>query len=257
MTEADSGREGKARVSDSRAPSAAAPDRSGRNEPVPGSARDRGAADRAYHRVTNAEQARLLTEPAYDDAFRPFLARECSVGEAAAEAGLTLDAMLYRVRVLLKAGLLEVARVKPRAGRPIKLYRSVHDAYFIPYELTPFASLEERLWRQFMPELKERLAIQARRLRERGFDGQRLYRNDFGETFMESAPDALSPVDFLDSEREPALDFWTNVALTEQRAREVQRTLYDLWRRSQEPEAEVGDGKRRYRLAVAFVPLDD
>ncbi len=207
--------------------------------------------------MTNAEQARLLTEPAYDEAFRPFLARECSVGEAAAETGLTLDAMLYRVRVLLKAGLLVVARLKRRAGRPIKLYRSAHDAYFIPYELTPFASLEERLRRQFMPELEERLAIQARRLRERGFYGQRLYRNDFGETFSESAPDAVRPLDFLDAEREPAIDYWTDVTLAEPWAREVQRTLYDLWRRSQGSEAEAGDGRRRYRLAVAFVPLDD
>ncbi len=224
--------------------------------PAPGSARDRGAADRDYHRVTDPEQARLLTEPAFEDAFRPFLGRERSVSEAAAEAGTTLDAMLYRVRGLLKAGLLEVARLRPRAGRPIKLYRSVHDAYFIPYELTPFASLEERLWRQFMPELKERLAIQARRLRARGFDGQRLYRNDFGETFMESAPDAVSQLHFLDPQREPATDYWTNLELTEPQAREVQRTLYDLWRRSQALEA-GGAEKKRYRLAVAFVPLDD
>ena len=49
--------------------------------------------------------------------------------------GCSLNTMLYRIKtLLLRAGLLEVVREEPRKGRAVKIYRSVHDAYFIPFQ---------------------------------------------------------------------------------------------------------------------------
>src|SRR5690606_27417944 len=144
-------------------------------------------------------------------AFRPFLARESSAGAAAAELGLDLNAMLYRIRVLLSAGLLRVVREEKRQGRPIKVYRSAHDAYFIPYDATPFADLEERLWQQQRPELRERVRIQARRLQQGGVFGQRLFRDEHGETWVQSAGAGDAEIDWLDPRRPAAIDYWTDL----------------------------------------------
>ena len=56
------------------------------------------------HTVTDAEQARLLSNPASFRFLEPFVARERSVTAAAAEVGCSLDTMLYRVKTMLKEG---------------------------------------------------------------------------------------------------------------------------------------------------------
>ena len=93
-------------------------------------------------RVEDADQARLLTDSEAQMIFRPFLARELTASQAASETGRDLNAVLYRLRQFVAAGLVKVVREIKRAGRPIKVYRSTADAYFVPYEFTPFASLE-------------------------------------------------------------------------------------------------------------------
>lgn len=214
--------------------------------------------------VEDPEQARLLSDPLFQAAFRPFLAREASASAAAAELGLDLNAMLYRIRVLRAAGLLRVAREEKRHGRPIKLYRSVHDAYFIPYYATPFADLEERLWQQQLPEARERVRVQARRLREGGIHGQRFFRDERGETWLQSAAAGGARLDWLDPTRAPAIDYWTDLALTDAEGRELQATLYGVLQRYAPASmhgavapAEHAVGRKRYRLNVALVPLDE
>lgn len=223
---------------------------------------DSGRSREAFT-VSDPEQARLLSEPRFQEAFRPFLARELSASAAAAELGVDLNAMLYRIRVLSKAGLLQVVRREGRKGRPIKIYRSVHDAYFVPYEATPFADLEERLWQQQLPELRERTRVQARRLRAGGFYGQNLFRNEHGETWVQSGVSGGDEVDWLDPQRTASIDYWTDLLLTDAESREVQLTLYELLQRYRpDGAADAHSGvlpadKQRFRLNVAFVPLDE
>lgn len=101
--------------------------------------------------MTDPTQARLLTDPRSKAFFKPFLVRERSVTEAARLLGCPLNTMLYRVGTLVRAGLLRVVREERRAGRAVKVYRSVHDAYFVPFALTLYATLEERLEVQAAP----------------------------------------------------------------------------------------------------------
>jgi len=221
-----------------------------------------GASAR-YFTVSDPQQARLLSDPRFQDAFFPFLARELGASAAAAELGLDLNAMLYRIRVLSKAGLLQVVRFEQRKGRPIKIYRSVHDAYFVPYEATPFADLEERLWRQQLPELRERTSIQARRLRAGGIYGQNLFRNELGETWVQSGVSGGEELAWLDPQRTASIDYRTDLLLTDAESREVQSALYELLQRHRPDSASIPHGsavpvdRQRFRLSVALLPLDE
>lgn len=232
MAEPDPGRD----------PGASSPRRSA-PEPPPGL---------AFATVTDPEQARLLTDAAASRLFHPFLGRELTASEAARETGADLNAVLYRVRQFLRAGLLVVAREVKRPGRPIKVYRSAHDAYFVPYELTPFASLEERMLAQLKPHLEERVRVQAERLRERGWSGQLLYRDDQGETWTVSAGDPHARVDWLEQGRGVGIDYIVDLELTDEEAAELQRLLYGAFERY---ERGLGSGRRAtkgYTLSVAL-----
>ena len=64
--------------------------------------------------VTDPAQVRLLTDPVSKAYFKPFLGQALSVSEAAEVHGCSLNAMLYRVRTFLDAGLLEIIRTQKR-----------------------------------------------------------------------------------------------------------------------------------------------
>lgn len=193
--------------------------------------------------------------------FRPFLARELTASQAASETGRDLNAVLYRLRQFLAAGLVKVVREIKRAGRPIKVYRSTADAYFVPYEFTPFASLEERMMDQLLPHLRERVRSAARRLQEAGVSGQLLYRDEKGETWMESAGESTGPADWLDPDRGVGLDFMTHVRLSDADARRLQGALYETFERfvrgSPSEVTPAEPGTRLYDFSVSLLPLDD
>lgn len=211
------------------------------------------------HTVTDAEQARILTSPRALRLFRPFLARERTVSEVARETGADLNAVLYRVRTYLAAGLLEVVRETLRPGRAVKAYRSVHDAYFVPYDVTPFATLEERMLEQMLPGIKDRVRAQARLLQRSGLWGQSLYRDEAGEVWISSAEGATRSDDWLDPRG--GIDFWTEVWLTTEEAEDLRSTLYEALerygRRPTDGEAPGEDDLQRFHFSVAVVPLEE
>lgn len=221
-------------------------------------ARFRPAPGVSFHTVTDPEQARLLTDPDTQRLFRPFLARERTVSQVSAETGSDLSAVLYRVRQYLAEGLLRVVREVKRPGRPIKVYRSVHDAYFIPYEVTPFATLEERMLEQMLPAVRERIRIQARQIARYGRVGQALFRDERGEAWFASATDAALRTDWLDPQG--GIDFWTEVWLTPAEALELREVLYAALERfgsrPVEGETPPAAGMRPFHFSVATVPLD-
>lgn len=223
-----------------------------------------------FHVVTDPRQARLLTDPTSQHYFRPFLARDVTVSSVAAELSSDVNRVLYRIRRFLEAGLIHVVRELPRAGRSLKVYRSVHDAYLIPYEVTPFGTLEERLMEQALVDLRQRVRVQARRMARRGWSGQRLYRNSHGETWTTSAPDGpleQSVGDGIGSwpvagpGRRDEIDFWTDLYLSEEEAAGLQRRLAGelegLEGRQPFDETEGLPTRRRYRFSVALLPLEE
>ena len=144
----------------------------------------------AFCVVRDAEQAKLLSDPKSFRYFDPFIAQTRTVTAAAEEVGCNLDAMLYRVKTFTKAGLLKIECEEKRAGRPIKYYRSSFDAYFVPFEVTPYAGLEERIREMRQANGESLVPAMARLLREFGWEGQRIYRHPQGAVWRESALDA-------------------------------------------------------------------
>lgn len=215
----------------------------------------------AFFTVCDPEQARLLSDLKSFRYFEPFIARTQTAKSAAEAVGCNLDTMLYRVKTFLKAGLLKVERVEKRAGRPIKHYRSSHEAYLIPFEITPFAELEERLERQ-LKALQEPFAKGLAKLqREHGQEARELYRRNDGEVWQGSAGEAPNAFDFFSEDRRAWLErrrgrvgesLYDQLELTQEQARAFLAEFYDLWRRYKRLPTQTPAG--RYHLQVVFVP---
>ncbi len=171
--------------------------------PVSGRAADLGGA----HRVDDPEAAKLLVDEAFRTVLGAFIECERSVGEAAEELRLGLDATLYRVRRMHRAGLLVHSGTRPRAGRPVKLYRAAHDAFFVPFEALPYADLEETFLELHLAHARVMAKAAARALRDSAWSGYRIERGDDGQLWMrggradgatfDSAADAAGPADAM------------------------------------------------------------
>lgn len=224
--------------------------------------KDENYGSPSAHRVEDETQARLLSDTRTFGYFSPFLARTRSVSEAAQEVGCNLDTMLYRVKTFLRAGLLQVVRVEKRAGRPIKYYRSLHEAYFVPLSVTPYATFEEemrQLVRRYENAIVRELARSSRALNRQG---KRIYRDSFGEVSTHTASDedvydfGTLPELALDSTLQHAVVaelFSDELLLARDEAKALLAQLYHLWR---EHKLEATAARKPYVLQVALVPLE-
>lgn len=204
--------------------------------------------------VTTAEAAELLTDPVLQRYFAPFIARECTVAQAAGELGLTTNSLLYRVRRFQAAGLLKVVRETPRAGRAVKVYRSVADTFYVPFALTRAETLEAFFLRLDTPlqTLFYRNAARAVAQVETGI-GLTVWRA--GETDVRtrvsSGPGNL--FDPLSPDVPSVLPFWSpEVWLEPDEAKALLRELIDLIGRYHNRR-----GSQRYLLHLGLAPLED
>lgn len=102
--------------------------------------------------ITDPEQARLLLSDRTLCFLAPFVGQARPAAGAAKVLGVRLSTLLYQLGQLQAAGLLQVVREVPRAGRPVRWYRASGDAYFIPYWVSPFATPREWLRCEFAPK---------------------------------------------------------------------------------------------------------
>lgn len=86
--------------------------------------------------VRDPDAARLLADPRASRFLEPFIGFERTASAVAAELGVRVSSMLYRINQSLELGLLHVSRVEPRQGRALKYYRAVADSFYVPFELT-------------------------------------------------------------------------------------------------------------------------
>ena len=223
---------------------------------------DSSSGSRDAWEVRTPLQARLLSDARSRAFFLPFLGRTRSVSEAADEVGCALDAMHYRVRRFLAAELLEIRGERRRAGRPIKLYRSAHDAFYIPFALTPYAELEERILADMIREDERVVRALARALRAGGVEGRRLYRDALGQDRYESAAEAGAardwhavmaawPAHLPVTER-----FSMELQLTDEEARRLLVDLYALLERHLRVPPD-GRARRTYHAQAGVVPWDE
>ena len=211
----------------------------------------------AFRVVNDPGQARLLSDPKSFSYFEPFIARTKTVKAAAEEVGCNLDTMLYRVKTFLKARLLEVVREEKRAGRPLKHYRSSSDAYFVPFEVTPYAGLEERIFEMRRANEATIVPAIARLLREFGWEGQRFYRDNKGEVWRESALDEGVSRPDLDNPRLPiGRQVFDELHLLDEDARALQRELFRTWERYRAKDSQGSSNHKKYALELAFLKLE-
>jgi len=107
-------------------------------------ARPAPAAPRALHidRVDDPDAALMVTDPVARRYLEPLLERERSASELARVVGVPLSTAVYRIKRLVRTGLVEQTRCAPRGGRPIRYYRAVADGFFVPFDATPLETVE-------------------------------------------------------------------------------------------------------------------
>jgi hypothetical protein len=206
----------------------------------------------SVHTVTNSRQAQLLSDPISKEFFKPFLAQERSVTQAARESECNVNTMLYRVKTLHAAKLIKVTRKEKRKGREIKYYRSVHDAYFIPFRLTSYATLEERLEAQGKPIFAMLLNAYAHALKQNAHFGNYLLRGPMGGVMTTDLVPDLTPSGL------PVVysDLITN--LSKQEALELAEELRNTFKRGFSSDGQAKRSKSQnqdYLMMVALLPL--
>ncbi|ADV65723.1 hypothetical protein Deima_0059 [Deinococcus maricopensis DSM 21211] len=87
-------------------------------------------------RVTDPGAVRWLQHARVRGVLGAFQGRANTTARAAAALHLDVRVVHRDVGRLLNAGLLRVEREVPRAGRPVRHYRAVADAFFVPFTVT-------------------------------------------------------------------------------------------------------------------------
>lgn len=135
------------------------------------------------HVVTDPAQAAILCDPHRVRFLRPFLARSATVTQVARELDVTPNALLYRVRRMLAAGLLRVVEERARAGRAVKVYRSSHDGYRVPMSAMRFDDLRHRVDTFGRPLMDDLARAYTAALRDAPDHDRILARNEAGEVW--------------------------------------------------------------------------
>lgn len=219
---------------------------------------DSGSAQSPWLTVERHDQAKLLSDPVAVTYLAPFLARERSASEAAEELGVEIDTLLYRIRTFLTADLLEIVREVPRAGRPIKIYRTVADGFFVPFELTDFAEVEEQAreaLRDGEAAIVRAASSAARRI---GFRGRVLYRHSDGEVMQQAAGEGGTPWEIGNAQvlrrvPGPAFEaFSGELQLTDEDSKDLLLDLYALYDQYRQRAADREIEGRGKPFAVRF-----
>lgn len=187
-------------------------------------------------RLTDPDVAQLLVDPHAQRFLRPFLGQECTSKAAAEQLGVSLSLMAYWLGRFQEAGLLQVVRLEPRAGRHVKVYRSVADVFIAPFELLPSATLME-FFDLFGATERRRFVRALGRVAETWLSSDwslRVRRNEEGKLQVDALPDpAKTDVlpDFLAQNAPAAWQSFSTLRLHFDEAKALQRELAALWER--------------------------
>ncbi len=215
-------------------------------DPVP------AAPDLSFRVVRDPTAAELLMNPTTLRQLAPFLGRERTVGQAATESGELANTVLKRAKRFLAAGLLEVSGTLPRRGRPMKLYRTIADLFFVPFEATAAESLETSLAERdaYWERLLRRNVVRAR-MEALGTWGTRVYRDERGRLQVQTAVTPEADATTLDAAAPAVLSSWRDsVTLDFEDAKALQREMYELLLRYEQKQ-----GAQRYIVRLALAPV--
>lgn len=145
--------------------------------------------------VRNPEGAAFLVDATRKRFLAPFLGRERTVREAAAELGESQSGLNYWVRRMLDLGLLQGVRTDIRRGKPVRLYRSAADTFHVPFDSIPGDAFLLARQQTFGPRWDAFLRSVAAVWQQHFPDGHAVYARDaFGTPRTEFRLPPLDPV---------------------------------------------------------------
>jgi hypothetical protein len=199
--------------------------------------------------ITDPEVAQFMLNGEQQRLIHPFMGRETTLTTAARELDVSVGALLYRVNKWISQGLVFVTRSERRAGRPVKLYRSTADRFFVPVLMTETGQLLDVL--RDTRDYYDRLLTSnlARALKDDPDLGVSVFRN--GEGQVQSVLSQHAEVVEPDASQKKVFDFFLpSLELDENDADGFRQELGELVLRY----ATKG-GKTRYMLHVGFTPI--
>lgn len=212
----------------------------------------------AFFRVHKTLQAAILDDQTLARFFYPFVGKEKTVSQAAAEIGCKLNAMHYRVRTFVEAGLLRVVREEKRAGRPVKVYRAVADAFFVPFRLTSHATQQEGWLAHIEPVARRIAQSMVEQDLAREVAGQCIFRDECDNLVSLGGRELSGGSEIVfhpDAHQKPlGSDRFGNIFLTETEARGLERELVELFGRYLQLWHSDTQVRREHLFLYAFAP---
>jgi hypothetical protein len=219
-----------------------------------GPAQGAGSSPR-WMRVDDPNAALWLAAPERRQWIVPFVRRERTLAEVGRELDVPLNAVLYRVGLLVGHGLLRVVGEERRRGRAMKRYAAAAEGFIVPVTRIPVATLEGLLALNEIrgqEALTRGLARAVQRLAEPDSLVLRIGVDEWGVFGAGLARDGgeFDLVEELTRESAPAVwSSWSALSLGDAEAKSLQRELVALWRRYQ-----GGSAPTSYTLRLALVP---
>lgn len=144
--------------------------------------------------VSTPAQARLLLDAAYQHLLAGVMHGPKSAVELANEAGIPLKRAHHQLKRLCQARLIMIDSERPRAGRPVKLYRAAAECYRVPIHLTEtedFAALLRALHEPYLKRIFMGIAHHV--LAQDSADELTLSLNEFGQLAVTNTRRAGQP----------------------------------------------------------------
>ncbi len=175
----------------------------------------------------------------------PFMREEHTLGTASAELEMPASSLAYYVKRFVRAGLVDVVRLEPRAGKPIPVYRATADEFQVPFDAMPPGTRDEFLNGSRQKVLGAFTTAMGREITRQFDSGIR----------VQSHPVRGVSIDFVEGARAADLgitEWWGKVRLTDDEAREYSAALQALVERFSD--GTPGPGRRTYISMIGLVP---
>ena len=187
----------------------------------------------------------------------PFVGEKKSIKEASNEMGMKLASYYAYVKRFERAGLIEVVEVQPRAGRAVKLYKTVADEFFIPHTVSPLLAYYEKLeddyqkllWRGILRALEAGSETM-------GAWGFKFYKHPEAGFAVSGARSQDEEWDLL-METSAILPYWRRLKLSREKAKALQRELFEILERYTAEQDALDDYSYLVRVAMAPLPKQE
>lgn len=182
--------------------------------------------------MTQKRRAELLMDRAQLRLLGPFLGQASGVAAAARQLGVETEWLYKRVKRFQAQGLLHPCGTVQRAGRPITLYRTAADTYFVPFTVLPPQHIG-RTNRRLHAALFEQSI--SRSFQQPPFDSQDwgacTARTPGGDLYLEIVREDGRPWSELQETSPVMVSGWNVLHLSPPAARQLQQEMRQLYSR--------------------------